>query len=131
MHGGRRISKKGATHRSEHALVCFVGDPVLKRYIQRVPTSFPPPSIVQGARAREVLAIFMEGDGEHTVGRVKCLLDTVTVVAVNVDVDDAREVAEEVEDGTEVRRVGREEREEEGEEREVAFVADVVRFVCG
>ena len=43
---------------------------------------------------------------------------------------EVRRVAQELEDRAEVRRVGREEREQEGEEREVAFVADVVGFVC-
>ena len=38
------------------------------------------------ARAREVLAVLVEGDGHHAVGGVEGLLDTVTVVDVDVNV---------------------------------------------
>ena len=40
------------------------------------------------ASSREVLSIFVEGDGHDPVRGVECLLHTVAVVDVNVDVQD-------------------------------------------
>ena len=41
------------------------------------------------ASSREVLSIFVEGDGHDPVRGVECLLHTVAVVDVNVNVQDA------------------------------------------
>lgn len=54
--------------------------------------------IVDVARTWEVFAEFVEGAGEDAVGGVEGLFDAVTVVAVDVDVEDAGEGAEELED---------------------------------
>jgi hypothetical protein len=40
----------------------------------------------------------VEGDGHDAVGGVECLFNAITVVDVNVDVEDARVEAEEFED---------------------------------
>ena len=43
--------------------------------------------------SREELSVLVERAGHHAVGRVERLLDSVTVMHVNVDVEDARVVA--------------------------------------
>ena len=65
------------------------------------------------AGAREVLAELVEADGHDAVGRVEGLLDAVAVVDVDVDVEDALVLLEELEDGqnavvdvAEARRLG-------------------------
>ena len=41
---------------------------------------------LQGSCARKVFTIFVEGDGHHTVRAVKGFFDTITVVDININV---------------------------------------------
>lgn len=52
-----------------------------------------------GAGEEAVFVVFVEGEGHDAVGGPEGLLDAVAVVDVDVDVEDARVVAQELEDG--------------------------------
>ena len=51
------------------------------------------------SRSREIFSIFMETDGHHTICRVESLFHTVSMVAIDVDVQHARECAQKLENG--------------------------------
>lgn len=82
----------------EDALVTIVVDAISEREVDRVVLSLADTNISQFASSGEVLAVLVEGDGHDSVGRVKGLLDAITVVDVNVDIEDAFVEAEEFED---------------------------------
>lgn len=46
-------------------------------------------NVAQLSSTREVLAVFMEGNGHDSVGCVECFFDTVAMVDIDIDVEDA------------------------------------------
>lgn len=92
----------GADDVFEELDVGFVVDAVVEGHVEGVVGAWVErvrrAGAVQAAGAGEevVLVVFVEGDGQHAVGRPECLLDAVAVVDVDVDVHDSRVVAEEL-----------------------------------
>ena len=86
------------THRLENAPIRLIRDPILERYVDRVPRPLSPPPVLALACPREELAVLVEGVGHDAVGRPERLLDAVAVVAVDIDVEHAGDGAEELED---------------------------------
>lgn len=56
------------------------------------------PNVLEVPRPGEELAVLVERAGHHPVGRVEGLLDAVAVVDVDVDVQDAGVVPQQLED---------------------------------
>ena len=86
------------THRLEHAPIRLVRDPVLQRNIHRKPPPLPPPPIQQLPRPGKELPKLMQRKRHDPISRIERLLDPVAVVAVDVDVEHARDAPEELED---------------------------------
>mmetsp|Transcript_21840 Transcript_21840/g.55418 ORF Transcript_21840/g.55418 Transcript_21840/m.55418 type:complete len:490 (-) Transcript_21840:14-1483(-) len=84
--------------RLKDVLVRHVVDAVTQREVDRVVLSLPRAHVLHVARAGEVLAELVERDGHHAVGGVEGLLDTVAVVDVDVDVQHALVVLEQLQD---------------------------------
>ena len=84
---------------AEHAAVAVVVDAVLERVVDGVALAAPLALVALGARAGEEVAELVERGRHDAVGRVEGLLDAVAVVDVDVDVQDARVVPQELEDG--------------------------------
>lgn len=82
----------------EDGLVGVVGDTIAKWEIDGVILTNANPNIAQLAGSGEILSILVEGTGHNSIGSVKGLLDAVAMVDVNVDVEDALLVPEELED---------------------------------
>lgn len=75
--------------RPEHAPVGFIGDAVAERKVDRIILTSANTNVAQLACAREVLAVFMEGDSHYTVGGIEGFLNAVTVMDVDVNVEDS------------------------------------------
>ena len=88
-----------AYHGLEDGLVRRVVHPVLEREVDRVALGVVGAGVHEVARAREELAVLVEGDGHHAVGGVEGLLDAVAVVDVDVDVQHPLMLLEQLEDG--------------------------------
>mmetsp|Transcript_21755 Transcript_21755/g.64501 ORF Transcript_21755/g.64501 Transcript_21755/m.64501 type:complete len:428 (+) Transcript_21755:163-1446(+) len=86
-------------HGLEDGGVRGVVDAVLERKVDRVVLPRVCSDVLDVARAGKVLAKLVKGDGQHAVCRVKGLLDAVAVVDVNVNVEHAAVVLEQLEDG--------------------------------
>mmetsp|Transcript_30866 Transcript_30866/g.106707 ORF Transcript_30866/g.106707 Transcript_30866/m.106707 type:complete len:392 (+) Transcript_30866:254-1429(+) len=97
-HDGRRLVHLDdfGDDRLEDRLVGNVVHAVLQRKVDRVVLAPLRPDVGDVARAREEIAVLVEGDGHHAVRAVKCLLDAVAVVDVDVDVEDARVVLQQL-----------------------------------
>ena len=103
--GGVVVVDGGADDVLEEVLVRFVVDAVVQRHVDAVAVArvvrvggalgFEGP----GAGEEVLLVVFVEGDAEDAVGGPEGLFDSVAVVDIDVDVEDARMVAEELEDG--------------------------------
>mmetsp|Transcript_21460 Transcript_21460/g.55233 ORF Transcript_21460/g.55233 Transcript_21460/m.55233 type:complete len:327 (-) Transcript_21460:288-1268(-) len=85
-------------HGLEDVLVRHVVDPVAQREVDRVVLPRARAHILHVARAGEVLAKLVERARHHAVGGVEGLLHAVAVVDVDVDVQHARVVLEQLED---------------------------------
>lgn len=88
----------GLDHRLEYALVRFIGDAIPKREIHGVVFSISDTDVAKLSSPREVFAIFMEGRGHNAVGRIEGFFDTVTMVDVDVDVEDTLLETEKLDD---------------------------------
>ncbi len=95
----------GADDGLEELFVLEIVDAIIERDVDGVVASWViwvnGTGGVEGPSAREedLFVVFVEGDTHDAVGRPEGLLDAVAVVDVDVDVQDARVVAEELEDG--------------------------------
>mmetsp|Transcript_5354 Transcript_5354/g.15736 ORF Transcript_5354/g.15736 Transcript_5354/m.15736 type:complete len:478 (+) Transcript_5354:47-1480(+) len=67
-----------------------------QRTVHRVVLPRPHADILEVSGAREEVAVFVEGNCHHSVREVKSLLHAISVVDVNVDVEDSRMVLEEL-----------------------------------
>ncbi len=103
--GGAVGGDAGADDVLEQGDVVGVFDAVVQRHVERVVRARVE-RVVGGPRGRErarageevFLVVFVEGEGHDAVGGPEGLLDAVAVVDVDVDVEDAGVVAEELED---------------------------------
>jgi hypothetical protein len=77
----------------EDALVVFIVDAVSQGDIDRVALGVADTVVPDLAGTGEELAVFVKGSGHDAVGGVECLFDAVSVVHVDVDVEDAGVVA--------------------------------------
>ena len=82
----------------EDAFVGGVVDAVAKGKVDGVILSSAYADVAQFTCAREVLTIFVEGDGHNAVRGIEGFFYAVAVVDVDVDVEDALVVSEELED---------------------------------
>lgn len=92
-------TQASAAYRFEHALVALVVDAVLEGEVDSVALPAALALVSLCACSGEKVAKLVERGGHDAVGGVKGLFDAVAVVDVDVDVEDAGVVAEELEDG--------------------------------
>ena len=85
--------------RLEDGLVRGVGDTVAERKVDGIVLACADTNVAQLTSTWEVLAVFVEGDGHDTVGCVEGLLNAISVVDINVDVQNALLESEELNDG--------------------------------
>jgi hypothetical protein len=83
------------THWLENTLKRCIRDSVLQWYIHGVSFALPFAFIILAARPRKIFAKFMETTGHNSVRRVECLFDTITMMTVDVDVQNTRISAQE------------------------------------
>lgn len=82
----------------ENRLVRVVVDTIAEGEVDGVVLAGTDADVAQLTSTREVFAVLVEGDGHDTVGRIEGLLDTISVVDVNIDVEDALLESKEFED---------------------------------
>mmetsp|Transcript_21127 Transcript_21127/g.35286 ORF Transcript_21127/g.35286 Transcript_21127/m.35286 type:complete len:256 (-) Transcript_21127:392-1159(-) len=83
----------------EDAFVRFVIDSIFQWEVDRVILALSDSNILDVTCSRKVLAKLVEGDTHHTIGGVEGLLDSITVVNVDVNVQHPLVDLEEFEDG--------------------------------
>ena len=86
-------------HRDKDPLVAGVVDTVTQREVEAVVLATPCSYVPEVARAGEVLSVLVEADSHDSVSGVEGLLHPVTVVDVNIYVEDSLVVLEELQDG--------------------------------
>lgn len=74
--------------RLKNALVRSIIDAVAKREIDGVVFTLPNANISQLASAWEILAVLVKRNGHDPISGVERLLDTITMVNVNINVED-------------------------------------------
>ena len=92
-----RLARRAAyrLERLEEALVVHA---VLERHVERVVAAVALARVLEAARAWEEVTEAVEGQRHHAVGEVERLLDAVAVVHVDVHVEHAVLVLEQLED---------------------------------
>jgi hypothetical protein len=85
-------------HGLENALVGYVIDPVAEWEVDSIVLSGANTNVAKFAGARKIFAVLVEGHGHDSVGSVERLLDTVSVVYVNIDVEDSLLVPKQLKD---------------------------------
>lgn len=53
------------------------------------PFAFAVANVLPVSSSREVLSIFMEGAGHHSVGRIECFFNAITVMNINIYIQDS------------------------------------------
>lgn len=71
------------------ALVGDVINAIAEREVDGIVLALTHSDIAQLTRTWEVLAVLVEGHRHHTVSRVECLLNTISVVDININVEHA------------------------------------------
>lgn len=74
-------------------------EPVQQWHINGVAFSFTLTHVLQIARAREEVTIPVEADGHHAVRHVEGLLDAIAMMNVDVDVEHALVILQQLENG--------------------------------
>jgi hypothetical protein len=74
--------------RLEDGLVGHIGDTISKRKVDSIVFSLSNTSVSKFTSAGEVLSVLVERNRHDTVGGVESLLDTITMMHVNIDVKD-------------------------------------------
>ena len=82
------------TDRLEHTLERFICYAIFQRYIHCISLPFASPLVVLCSGSREVFAELVKAACHDTIGGVERFFDTVTVVAVDVDIQYARKGAQ-------------------------------------
>jgi hypothetical protein len=70
----------------EDTLVGNVVDTIAQREIDSVVFAGADANIAKFTSTRKVLAVLVKGYGHNAIGCVKCLLDTITMMDINVDI---------------------------------------------
>lgn len=83
----------------ENGLVGIISNTIAKRKINSVILSHTNSNVAQLASTGEILSVLMEGAGHNSVGSVKSLLNTITMMDINVDIKNALLVSQELENG--------------------------------
>lgn len=98
-HGVRVVEFHDARDdRFEDGLVRGVVDSVTEREVDGVVLALADTNVTKLTGSREILAILVERDRHDSVGGIEGLLDTITVVNIDIDVEDALVEAQELED---------------------------------
>jgi small-conductance mechanosensitive channel len=84
--------------RLEDVFVRLVIDTVSKWEVDGVVFAWANSDVTEFPGPREVLAIFVERNGHHTVGGIERFFHTITVMNVNIDIEHSLLVAEELND---------------------------------
>lgn len=67
-----------------------VRDSVFQRYVDGVSFALPSPFILLASRPRKIFAKFVETACHNSVRRVECLFDAITMMTVDVNIQDTR-----------------------------------------
>jgi hypothetical protein len=70
-------------------IVGLIINALLQRHIQRVVLTLSMPYVLDISCAREEITVPMEGDRHDSVGAVKCLFYSITMVHIDVYVQDS------------------------------------------
>lgn len=92
------IVHHGLDNGLENGLVRVVGNAITQREIDRVILANANADIPKFAGAGEIFSILVERAGHDTIGGVESLLNTISVVNVDVDVQNALLVSKELKD---------------------------------
>lgn len=82
----------------ENGFVGLVSDTVSQRVVDRVVFAASDTNVAKLTSTREVLSVLVERDRHDTIGCVESLLDTVSMVNVNIDVEDSFHESQKFED---------------------------------
>jgi hypothetical protein len=82
----------------EDGLVGLVGDTIAEWVVDSVVLTGTDADVTKFACSREVLSVLVERHSHDSVGRVEGLLDAITVVDIDVDVEDALLETEQLQD---------------------------------
>ena len=82
----------------EDALVRSVVDAVTEGKVDRVMFALTNANVAEFTGSREELAIFVKGNGHDTVGSVESFLDAITMVNIDINVENALIIAKEFQD---------------------------------
>lgn len=86
----REIQKIRTTHGFKHALEFLVLDSILQRDVDGIAFPSTPPSVILRSRPRKILTKLVKAARHDAVSSIKCLLHSVTMMAVDVDIQYAR-----------------------------------------
>jgi hypothetical protein len=84
--------------RFEDALVSHIGNSITKREIDRIILTRTNTNITEFTSTREVFAVFVERDGHDAIGGVKSLFDSIAMMNIDINVENALLKSEELED---------------------------------
>lgn len=93
------VGHHGLDHRFKNGLVCLVRDSVSQREVDSIILADADSNIPEFSGSREVLAVLVEGDSHDSVCGIECLLHTIAVMDINIDVENALLVSQEFENG--------------------------------
>jgi hypothetical protein len=82
----------------EDTLVCDIVHTITKREVDSVVFAIADTDVAQFTSTREVLSVLVEGAGHDAIGRVEGFFNTITMVNVDIDVENARLESEELDD---------------------------------
>jgi hypothetical protein len=95
---GSIISHYCLDDRLKDISICLVGNTVSEGEVDGVILATANTNVAKFASTRKVLSVFVERNGHDTVGSVKGLFNTVSVVNVNVDVENTLLIPEQLDD---------------------------------
>lgn len=81
---------KPKTHRFEHALVSFISDTIPQREVDRVVPSLSESNIFDISSPGEEFTVLVERTGHDSIGRVEGFFNSISMVNIDVDVEDSR-----------------------------------------
>jgi hypothetical protein len=82
--------------RLENRLVCDIVNAVTEWEVDGIILALANTNVTKLASAREIFSVFVKGDGHDSVGSVERFLNTVTMMNVNVDVENSLFKSEEL-----------------------------------
>jgi hypothetical protein len=85
----RKEGRESSTNRHKHALIALVVNSVLQRVVDRIPLPSSLSLVPLRSRSREEISELVERGGHDAVGGVERFFDSVAVVDVDVDVENA------------------------------------------